>query len=289
MIVANNNCTDHTDAVLDAHAGSLPLSRLHVPRQGRSHALNAMVERLRGDLVLWTDDDVEVAGDWIASYVDAARRWPEAAFFGGRIVPRFLGEEPVWLRPAWPTLCDVYAERELGDEPFAFDRRRLPFGANMAARVAVQKRYRFDPELGRRGTLLLAGEETALMEQWLSDGHVGMWVPQSRVDHIIIPDRLEIDYIRRFFFSLAESQLRRAKSDWLPVRFFRGGWYACRALKYQALSLFYRQAARQADWMRYLKRASYGWGRVESQWANFPGWLKPAPLRRLEQCRGNKG
>ena len=99
VIVANNNCTDHTDAVLDAHAGSLPLSRLHVPRQGRSHALNAMVERLRGDLVLWTDDDVEVAGDWIASYVDAARRWPEAAFFGGRIVPRFLGEEPVWLRP----------------------------------------------------------------------------------------------------------------------------------------------------------------------------------------------
>jgi glycosyltransferase involved in cell wall biosynthesis len=285
VIVVNNNSTDHTEEVLDKHLGRLPLTRLHVPRQGRSHALNAAIERLTGDLVLWTDDDVEVAENWIASYVDAACRWPDAAFFGGRIVPRFPGGEPGWLRPAWRTLAEVYAERELGDEPFAIDRKRLPFGANLAVRVAVQKRYPFDPELGRRGALLLAGEETALLQQWLSEGRVGMWVPQSRVDHIVTPDRAELDYIRRFFFSLAESQLRGSRADWPLVRLFRGGWYACRAMKYEVLSLLYPQATQPDRWMQCLKRSSYGWGRVESQWGDFPRWLKPAPLRRLEQRR----
>jgi glycosyltransferase involved in cell wall biosynthesis len=285
VIVANNNSTDHTEAVLDKHLGGLPLGRLFVPRQGKSYALNELVQRLSGDLVLWTDDDVEVAEDWIVSYVEAARRWPEAAFFGGYIIPRFLAAEPAWLRPAWPTLSDVYSARELGDEPFAFDRRRLPFGANMAVRVAVQKRYRYDPELGRRGGLLLAGEETALMEQWLDDGHLGMWVPQSRVAHLITPDHLELAYIRRFFFSLAESQLRHRSADPLLLRVFRGGWYACRAMKYEVLSLFHPQATRPDRWAKHLKRICYGWGRVESQWGHFPRWLKPAPLRCLEQRR----
>ena len=66
------------------------------------------------------------------------QRWPDAAFLGGQIVPRFLGPEPPWLRPAWSTVANVYATRELGDEPFPFDRKQLPFGANMACRVAVQ-------------------------------------------------------------------------------------------------------------------------------------------------------
>ena len=212
----------------------------------------------------------------------------QAAFFGGRIVHVSSAKSPSGCARLADALR-LYAERELGDEPFAFDRRRLPFGANMAARVAVQNRYRFDPELGRRGTLLLAGEETALMEQWLSDGHVGMWVPQSRVDHIIIPDRLEIDYIRRFFFSLAESQLRRAKSDWLPVRFFRGGWYACLALKSPGPEplLSPGRAAGRLDAVSQASQLRLGSRGIAV--GQFPRLAQPAPLRRLEQCRGNKG
>jgi glucosyl-dolichyl phosphate glucuronosyltransferase len=138
VIVANNNSTDHTEDVLDKQAGRIPLTRMFISQQGKSYALNKVVERLEGDLVLWTDDDVVVAENWITSYVDAANRWPEAAFFGGRIIPRFLGEEPGWLRPAWRVVSGVFGARELGDEPFAFDHKRLPFGANMAVRVEMQ-------------------------------------------------------------------------------------------------------------------------------------------------------
>ena len=285
VIVANNNSTDHTEEVLDWHASRLPLTRLFVPQQGKSHALNEVVDRLGGDLVLWTDDDIRFSEDWIASYVDAAQRWPEAAFFGGRITPRFLGEEPVWLRPAWRTLSGVYGEIELGDEPFAFDRWRLPFGGNMAVRVEVQKQYRYDPELGRRGDLLLSCEETALMKQWLAEGYVGMWVPQSRVEHIVTPDRFELEYVRRFFFDLAKSKRPQGRAGWPVARLFRGLWYVCQALKYQALNIFDPQATQNHRWMKYMARISYSWGRVESQWGGFPAWLKPTLVDQLEHAR----
>jgi hypothetical protein len=123
------------------------------------------------------------------------------------------------------------------------------------------------------------------MQRWLSDGHVGMWVPQSRVEHIITPDRLEPDHIRRFFFGLAETKRPQGKADWPLVRFLRGGWYACRAMTYQALSGLYRQDTQPHRWMKCLKQVSYCWGRVESQWDGFPSWLKPAPVKRLKQGR----
>ncbi len=285
VIVANNNSTDQTDAVLARHASQLPLRRLFVAQQGKSYALNAVIERLAGDLVLWTDDDVRVPEDWIASYVEAARRWPEVSFFGGRIVPRFRAAEPVWLRPAWPLISGVFAERELGEAPFLFDRKQLPFGANMAVRVAVQKRYRYDPELGRCGELMLSGEETALMQQWLCDGHVGMWVPRSRVEHVITPDRLELDHIRRFFFSLAESKFPRGLAACAPIRLVRGGWYTYRALKFEALGRLHPQRTQPYRWMKCLTRTSYYWGRVEAEWGNFLKWFRPRPVRRLKQNR----
>jgi hypothetical protein len=149
----------------------------------------------------------------------------------------------------------------------------------------LQKQYRYDPELGRRGGLLLSCEETALMEQWLSDGHVGMWVPQSRVEHMIMSDRLELDYVRRFFFDLAKSKRPQEKAGWPFMPLFRSVWYACLAMKYQAMSIFYSRATRPYRWMKCLARISYCWGRVESQCGGFLHWLKPAALRRLEQGR----
>jgi glucosyl-dolichyl phosphate glucuronosyltransferase len=266
VIVANNNSTDPTEAVLDRHARRLPLTRLFVPEQGKSHALNEVVRCLRGDLVLWTDDDVQIPPDWFASYVDAARQWPEAGFFGGRIIPHFLCEEPDWLRPAWRVISGVYAARDLGDEPFRLDRQHLPFGANMAVRVALQKKYRYDPELGRRGHLLLSCEETALMEQWLAEGQIGMWVPQSRVEHVIAPERLDLEFIRRFFFDLGRSKRPAGKPSGTIRGFFRGLWYAGQVLKYRALIAFSPRTTQPYRWMKCLVRISYNRGRVESQW-----------------------
>ncbi|REK26320.1 MAG: glycosyltransferase family 2 protein [Planctomycetota bacterium] len=113
--------------------------RIFVPQQGKSHALNALVERLDGDLVLWTDDDVRVDRRWLATYVAAARQHREMSFFGGPIVPRFLAPEPSWLRPAWKEVAGVFGERDLGELPLEFDRKELPYGAAAIHRSPAKK------------------------------------------------------------------------------------------------------------------------------------------------------
>jgi len=272
--------------VLDAHANKLPLRRLFVATQGKSYALNEIVQRLHGDLVLWTDDDVLFERDWIELYLDAARRWPGAAFFGGNVIPTFFAEEPAWLRPAWPTLSGVFAAREFDDGPFRIDRKRLPFGANMATRVATQKRYTYDTNLGRRGDLLLSGEETALMQKWIDDGLEGRWVPDSRVHHLITPDRMDLPHIERFFFSLGESEKFRPKTwSTLPARLASIAWFTTSALLAAAKHSRYRLDKNPYWWIRYLQRQSYYWGRVEGQWGGLPNWLRPAPIQRLRKIR----
>src|SRR3970040_3346 len=101
LLVVNNNCTDNTDEVIDRHTRFLPIRRLHEPTPGKSHALNRAVGESRGEYILWTDDDVLVNRSWMVAYVEAFRRNPEAAFFGGPIEPLFVGSMPPWLDRTW--------------------------------------------------------------------------------------------------------------------------------------------------------------------------------------------
>ncbi len=60
VMVVNNQCSDSTDAVIARHAAHLPIRRLVEPRPGLSHSRNCAVAAARGDLLVWTDDDVLV-------------------------------------------------------------------------------------------------------------------------------------------------------------------------------------------------------------------------------------
>lgn len=279
VIVADNNSSDGTAQVLDRHVNRLPLQRLFVKQQGKSHALNAVIKRLQGDLVLWADDDVLFDSRWLASYVDAARLHTEVGFFGGPIIPRFLGGEPDWLRLTWKFVGAAYGLRDFGAEPFPFDANRLPFGANWAVRVPLQKKYGFRTELGRRGELLLTGEEIDVMLRLLADGHEGMWTPHSPVEHLVTPERVHADVMRGHFFGVAECASRAGSSS--LARLLLGTCHACAALWCQWIGSFYSEASRPEQWMKYLMYSSCSWGHVEAYWKNFPAWLKPSPLRKI--------
>ena len=47
---------------------------------------------------------------------------------------------------------------------------RHPFGANMAIRKSFHDKYLFPTDLGRKGTLLLSGEESWIFEQMKKEG-----------------------------------------------------------------------------------------------------------------------
>jgi glycosyltransferase involved in cell wall biosynthesis len=211
LLVVNNNCTDDTDVVIARHRGRLPLRRLFEPRLGVSHAKNRAIDAARGDLMLWTDDDVMVAPDWMIAYLEAAARWPAASFFGGTIEPWFEIPPPGWVLENLDCLRGMLAAKEIGpEERYYSEGDRPPFGANMAFRTEVLKAHRFDTNLGRTGGDQVRGEETALIEALCTKGIRGVWVPGARVEHFVTRQRLTRRYLWDYFRGLGQSHIRQS-------------------------------------------------------------------------------
>ena len=81
LLVIDNNSTDDTENVVAGFEGRLPVRHVFEPRAGKSHAANTVLREARGDLIVWTDDDVLVDAGWLEAYAHAARDWPDAALF----------------------------------------------------------------------------------------------------------------------------------------------------------------------------------------------------------------
>lgn len=252
LLVVNNNCTDDTDAVLARHATRLPLQRLFERRQGKSYAANFAVERSRGELILWTDDDVLVDPEWVAEYVKAAEMWPGASFFGGTVDPWFAEAPPRWLRRHFIRIGNVYAARQLGSEVRPFVGEELPFGANMALRRQALAVRGFDPQLGPSGQEQVRGEETELLAALQRLGHRGIWVGPARVHHYIAAERLTKRYVWEWYRGMGRCLARRqsykdCKQLWGAPRWAIGKYWRARV---QSLLLAPFQGTRWVDSFR---------------------------------------
>lgn len=230
LLVVDNNSDDETRAVVSAYEGRLPVRYLLERRQGLSVARNRVIEEARGDYVVWTDDDVKVCPGWIAAYVDAVERWPEAAFFGGPLLPWFEGDPPEWLARALDKVAGAFAVKDLGTDPVRLaGPGTYPYGANMAFRTNALRSRRFDVRLGRKGQNLISGEETRLVRDLVADGLHGRWVPAARVEHLIPRSRQTLSYLRRYYRALGRTSNLHSTSDSVAQLFGRPRW-AWRAL-----------------------------------------------------------
>lgn len=205
LIVVNNNCTDDTDAVLARYRRTLPLVRLFESAPGQSACRNTAVRASRGDLIVWTDDDVIVSPDWLAEYARGAAAFPEADFFGGPIQPLFEQAPPESVRSLLKSFGFLWASLDLG--PHA--RRLLPgeyvYGANMAFRAAAATGVKFDLDRCHVNGQLGGGDDTDIIDRFRSRGHIGMWLPTAALQHVIPPDRMAPEYVTRRMYQSART------------------------------------------------------------------------------------
>lgn len=219
LIVVDNGCTDDTTVACARFAGQLPMHRISEPTIGLSHARNAGVRAAQGDCILWTDDDVTVGREWLVAYEAAIAADPAASFFGGPVSPRLEGLPPPWLVEALPVFASSYGARAPVEGMIDADTVELPAGANFAVRTEVQRRHAFDPALGRQpGSVLIGGEEIALMRRLIAEGAHGRWVSGAGVEHRIGPDRQTIAWLRSYWSGQgwAESLQRAARGERSP-------------------------------------------------------------------------
>lgn len=262
LLVVNNNCTDDTDRVISAHADRLPFTRIFEPCRGKSHAANTAVQHATGELILWTDDDVIVDSQWLLEYVEAARAWPTAAFWGGTVDAQFEGSVPDWIERNVQLLYEPYALAQHARETALLGTRHI-VGANMAVRLVVARQYPFNVRLGPTGQQALRGEDTELVGRLRSAGLVGVWVGGARVQHVISQERLTSKYLWHWYAGLGAYTIERHGSAPVPLVMGAPRWavrrFAGLYLKYACLL-----PLKNATWLRTLRQAALMRGYIQA-------------------------
>jgi len=136
----------------------------HEPRRGKSRALNLAMTAARGDLLVFTDDDVQPEADWLDRFLVAASANPGISVFGGRILPR--GEVPAWIRRSSNLQQALLSEHEYGSKDRRYPLGHYPIGPNMAVRRHAIEAVcaRWIEALGP-GTALPVGDESGFLSQ----------------------------------------------------------------------------------------------------------------------------
>jgi GT2 family glycosyltransferase len=201
---------DHPDfevIVVDNRAADAPpveiagVRVVREPRPGISAARNRGLAAATGDIIAFTDDDVEVDRRWLRALCERFARQPDLAAVTGLVVPREL-ETPaqIWFEQSGSGLDRQYSaltferagrfrvkRRALDDGSeqvhSLYAMGELGLGSNMAFRTKVLRAAGgFDRALGT-GTATRGGEDLAILVELLTAGQRLAYEPCAIVHH----------------------------------------------------------------------------------------------------------
>ncbi len=232
LIIVDNSSKDHTRSVASRFVDRLPLRYVFEGVQGLSAARNRAVDEFRGATLLFTDDDVRVDPSWLTAYEQAIRMFPEAGYFGGRIIPEWSGCKPRWLRePCLPTIDGVLVWFDHGRETRLFrENDPTPFGASFGVRRSLVERIgKFRLELGCNGASVGRSEETDFLLRARAAGAKGAYVGEALCWHFTDSRRLTLRSLYRYGVAGGKSYKMITGSQYNGSR-LRAGSFIARGL-----------------------------------------------------------
>ena len=185
-LVVDNGSTDNTAAVVkNAGLKNLRLEYLYESKKGLSHARNAALAAASGDIILFTDDDVQMAEDWIERLATPLVSGQcDAATGQVTLAPELIRPWMGTMHKGWIASS---AEAQPTSGPVSL------IGANMGFRRAVLDRVPlFDTDLGAGA--LGSSEDTLFGWQLAEAGFRIQYVPDARIIHYPDPSRFRRMY-----------------------------------------------------------------------------------------------
>jgi glycosyltransferase involved in cell wall biosynthesis len=189
IIVVDNHSTDRTREVVESfmRRGEAQLQYLFEAKKGISYGRNAGILKARAEIVAFTDDDVRVAPDWLATLKQSFAEHPEADFIGGKILPEWSSGPPPWLtRNHWWPLALL----DYGDEPFCVNADNplcLPTANAAFRRRLFEQVGLFSPDFSGRE------DHELLLRLWRAKFQ-GLYIPGLRATAQVQPERLKKQY-----------------------------------------------------------------------------------------------
>lgn len=207
ILVVDNGSIDDTKEVVESikQKANVPLHYIFEERIGLSYARNTGVDKARGQVVCFTDDDALPGKHWLKNILLAFED-DSVAVAGGDVYPVWPGaQKPEWLHK--------YLYKYLGIVDFYFSEMtelsypEYPYGVNIAfRRRVVVDLGGFSIDLGRSGDFLLSGEEIELCQRIHKGGYKIVYMPDAVVDHVIAEERINKEWFLQRAFSQGTSK-----------------------------------------------------------------------------------
>ncbi len=214
VIVVNNNSTDNTEAVcrqfIQTHPGH-QLYYLNENQQGASFARNTGAAIARSPLLCFMDDDAVAEPDYLLRMVQFFEEHTDAGGLGGRIIPRYIPEEPRWMSHFVSSLVGNF---DYSKEVVVFSPNKYPLESNMAVRKTDFDLIKgFNTALpGVVGTLRIGGEGKDLFLKLKALGRTIYYDPAIRVEHIVETSKLTPEYLYRVASGIGRGERVRTKA-----------------------------------------------------------------------------
>lgn len=206
FVAVDNASTDGTRELLEAARERLPMTVLSEPRQGKSFALNRALAVARGEIIVFTDDDVLPVATWLEAYRRGAAEWPEVDLFAGQVRHHWQKKPPRWLlrlAAEGRSYAGTPIDQPEGPVPASFVK-----GANFAVRRRAIENLWFQERAGVnfRGTGTSGGgEDTAFVNEALARGHELRYLQAPCVKHIVRPHQVGLRPVFQRYFRIGRS------------------------------------------------------------------------------------
>lgn len=236
FVVIDNNSSDHTREVVDSFGDRLPIVYLFEPKPGKNCALNKALNEIElGELVVFTDDDVNPNPDWLQIVVEVSHRWPDVSVFGGKVSPVWPCDLPEWLmNQPEDFLVMTYGIHDCGDaEVYYGDHTKLkePFGPNFWLRKSVFAHgLRFNEHIGPRPKDRIMGGESSFLKGLADDGYKMVYSPASIIGHCISDQQITKEYLLKRVATKGRSNAVLS-SEFKNTKMYTRSkllWYLCR-------------------------------------------------------------
>ena len=209
IVIVDNASTDNTKKVVEEFSHVSNIKYVYEPRLGLSYARNTGFKNAVGKYIAYLDDDAVVCPKWLEYIIKAFESNPGAGCVGGKIAPIWESPRPKWLHDqllSWLTTLDH------GSTPKFLEDKEWVWGTNMsflAERLKISGGFR--TSLGRKGSLLLSGEEMQLQDNIRERGYKIYYDPKIEVSHHVHPERLTKEWFFNRFFWQAVTDVEMKK------------------------------------------------------------------------------
>lgn len=222
VFVVDNNSIDNTGDLVQQYISGHPDFDLHYlteSRQGASFARNTGAAFARSPLLCFMDDDAVAEKEYLERIVNFFPSHPDAAGLGGRIIPKYIPEEPKWMSHFVSSLVGNF---DYSDRLTVFKEGKYPLESNMIVRKedfdAVSG---FNTELpGVKGTLRIGGEGKDFFYRLQAIGKKIYYDPRVIVYHIVEVKKLTPQYMYRVASGIGRGERVRtlAITKWAYIK-----------------------------------------------------------------------